>query len=98
MADEVRAPASDRPASAPPQAPESDETRAARLAAELEATQARLAAGGGETIALRVAPPHQSISYGGLTVRSDPTPVPLRHVAALETAAADAGVELIRED
>jgi hypothetical protein len=78
--------------------PGDERARVEKLSAELEKAQRDLAAAGGETVMLRVGGPHESMSYGGLTVGSEPTPVPVRHLPALETAAADAGVELIRED
>jgi hypothetical protein len=48
-------------------------------------------------IALRVEPPHTSISYGGLTVGTEFTTVPAVLVAAITEAAADAGVTITQE-
>ena len=65
-------------------------------AAELEAELARIRAGAiaGAKVLLRVEPPHSEFIHGGITVGSEPTPVPERAVGALLTAAGEAGVTL----
>jgi hypothetical protein len=68
-----------------------------RLNRELAAAQLKAAAGGGKTVRLRVGGPHSSMSYGGVTITSEFSDVPVHHQAALSQAAADAGVELIQE-
>lgn len=94
--------AEDRPAVVPvsppaPPAPAADpRSEVDRLAAQLYAAQLR-AAGVTDTATLRVEAPHESITYGGITIGREPATVPASRVPALETAAANAGVTLIRE-
>jgi hypothetical protein len=49
------------------------------------------------TVRLKVAKPHDSFTAGGITVGTDPVPVPAGAVPQLMTAAADAGVTLVEE-
>jgi hypothetical protein len=49
------------------------------------------------TVRLRVVKPHDSFAYGGITVGTDPVPVPSGAVPQLMAAAGDAGVTLTEE-
>jgi hypothetical protein len=55
------------------------------------------AAGTGEPVRMKVTGSHASLSYGGVTVGTEFTPVPANLVAAFVEAAADAGVEITQE-
>jgi hypothetical protein len=57
----------------------------------------RDAAAGQETARMRVTGPHASLHYGGLTITTEYTDVPVHMVAAMTTAAAEAGVQLEQE-
>jgi len=65
-------------------------------AAELEAELAKLRADAvrGAKVLLRVLHPHVSFTHGGITVGTEPTPVPQRSAGPLMEAAGDAGVTL----
>ena len=43
---------------------------------------------------MRVLPPHVLFTHAGVTVGTEPTPVPARLASAMADAAADAGVNL----
>lgn len=77
-----------------PAAPKDDPSaRAAELAAELAAVREQMRADdANKPVQLRVTPPHDSFTYGGITVGAEATPVPAHAVAILTGAAADAGV------
>lgn len=66
--------------------------RAAELSAELARIRAEALAGA-KTL-MKVGPPHAEFTFAGVTVGSDPTPVPEALVLPLLTAAAEAGVTL----
>lgn len=76
----------------PSAAPKDLSARAGELQAELD--QIRAEARPGEKVMLRVMPPHDSFTYGGIVVGADPTPVPVNAVARLTGAADEAGVTL----
>jgi hypothetical protein len=59
--------------------------------------QAAAAVAAGEAVRMKVEGPHDSISYGGLTVGTEYTTVPVSMVAAITEAAADAGVTITQE-
>lgn len=67
--------------------------------AQLSALLARQAVttGTGDPIRMKVTGDHSSISYGGLTVGTEFVTVPANMVAAVTTAAAEAGVTLTQE-
>jgi hypothetical protein len=65
----------------------------ARLRAELAMATAALPPEPG-TVRVRVMPPHDSFTVGGVTVGEDPTPVPAHALSQLMTAATDAGVTI----
>lgn len=67
--------------------------RVGKLRAELAVAEAALPPAPG-TVRVRVAPPHDSFSVGGVTVGPDFTPVPAGALAGLLGAAADAGVTI----
>jgi len=71
-------------------------------AAELEAELAKIRAGAvkGARVLMRIAEgsPHSAITFAGVTVGTDPTPVPAHVAPALAEAAATAGVQLIQTD
>ena len=69
------------------------------LAAKLEGELAQLRADAiaGEKAILRVLAPHSSMTFGGITVTGEPTPVPAHAVSGLQEAALNAGVELVQE-
>ena len=48
-------------------------------------------------VQMKVEPPHSGLTYGGLTVTTEFTTVPAGLVAAVTTAAAEAGVTLTQE-
>ena len=73
-----------------------DEGRIAEL--ENELGKLRAAAISGLKVLLRVGKPHDSLTYGGITITAEPTEVPARHAPAMQEAAARAGVTLIQED
>ena len=77
----------------PPAAPKDDPSA---RAAELEAELARVRAGAiaGAKVLVKVEAPHAEFSFGGVTVGTDPAPVPENLAPALLTAAAEAGVTL----
>jgi class 3 adenylate cyclase len=49
------------------------------------------------TVTLSVQPPHESFTYGGVTVGTDPTEVPASAVPGLMQSASEAGVTLTEE-
>lgn len=49
-------------------------------------------------VRLKVEGPHESLTYGGLTVGTEFTEVPRRHLASMTQAAADSGVKLTQEE
>ncbi len=51
----------------------------------------------GRTVTLRVGPPHESMTWAGITVTVLPTEVPASSMAGLYEAAGNAGVNLILE-
>jgi len=51
----------------------------------------------GRTVTLRVGPPHESMTWAGITVTGLPAEVPADRVAGLFEAAQNAGVDLILE-
>ena len=76
-----------------PVTPQEDQSgRAAELEAELAKIRADAAAGA--KVLLRVLHPHVSFTHGGITVGSEPTPVPQRALGALMESAGEAGVTL----
>ena len=82
------------PASSPPSGPLSaDEER--QLGKLLER---RAAAQRGEHVQLKVEEPHTSLTFGGVTVTTDPTPVPAARVPDFMQAAAEAGVTVTRQE
>ena len=83
----VKTPAADQPLSA-------QETA---YLGKLLARQAAAAVAAGEAVVMKVEGDHESISYGGLTVGTESTTVPVSMVAAITEAAADAGVTIIQE-
>jgi hypothetical protein len=88
-------PASVQPRQGAPAAtqPQGDlSARAAQLEKELAAVHAEAA--GGDTVTLRVVEPHAEFTYGGVTVRDRPTPVPARALGPLTEAADAAGVKI----
>lgn len=82
-----------RPGPAGPAAPADVTSRVTELEGEL----ARLRADATREahVLMQVAGAHVSFSFAGVTVGTDPTPVPEHLAAALLDAAADAGVHLI---
>jgi hypothetical protein len=64
--------------------------------AELAALEAAEPAPPG-TVKLKVELPHQSMTFGGITVGNDWTAVPAAHVQKIMTAAGDAGVTISTE-
>lgn len=73
--------------------PQEDQSgRAAELEAELDKIRAEAIRGA--KVLLRVLPPHISFTHGGITVGTEPTPVPQRALGALMTSAGEAGVKL----
>ena len=95
----------------PPQEPQPGQEEAAVTepaedqsgrAAELEAELAKIRAGAmqGARVLMRIAEgsPHSSITFAGVTVGTEPTPVPAHVAPALAEAAATAGVDLIQTD
>ena len=83
------------PAIAPAPASAAHSSRAAELAGELEKIRADVLKG--ITAVLRIAPPHSSFTYGGVTITNSPTVVAAKHVPGLQEAAANSGVTLIQE-
>jgi hypothetical protein len=78
-----------------PPAPKDQSARAADLEAELARIRADAVAGA--KVLVRVLPPHVAFTHGGITVGTDPAPVPVRAVGPLMTAAAEAGVKIAEE-
>jgi hypothetical protein len=68
--------------------------------AELEAAlrDARAAESGMDMVRMRVMPPHSELHHANVVIYSTFTPVPASLAAALESAAADAGVDLEQEE
>jgi len=84
------------PDAAPAPAPAEDPAgRAAALERELAKIRADAVAGA--KVLLRVLAPHSAFTHAGVTVGTEPTPVPARLAPAITEAAADAGVELRQE-
>ena len=65
--------------------------------AALQSRQDQAAVDAGEAVRMKVEGSHASITYGGLTVTTEPTTVPASMAAALTEAAADAGVTITQE-
>ena len=84
-----------QPAQAPPTGALSSQEDAylARLLARRDAA----AVAAGEAVRMKVEGGHESLTYGGLTVGTEFTNVPVSMVAALVEAAADAGVTITQE-
>lgn len=80
----------------PPAAEKDPAARAAELEAELAKIRADAMAGA--KVLVRVGEPHVLFTHGGITVGTDPAPVPERALSALLTAAAEAGVTLIETE
>lgn len=59
--------------------------------------QAAAAVASGEAVRMKVEEPHESLTYGGVTVGTEFTTVPSSMAAALVEAAADAGVTITQE-
>jgi len=55
------------------------------------------ATAGANAVQLRVEPPHSAITYGGLTVTTEPTTVPGDLAAGIVSAAGEAGVTITQE-
>ena len=93
--------APERPQAA--QAPAPATPRTGRLSAAEEAELGQLlarrdaAAAGADPASLKVEPPHQSFTFGGVTVASEYTSVPASMAAAVTGAAAEAGVKITQE-
>jgi hypothetical protein len=85
------APAGKQPPAAA--APDAARERVGKLRAQLAEAEAALPAEPG-TVRLRVTEPHDSFTVGGVSVGTDPTPVPAHAVPQLMTAAGEAGVTL----
>jgi hypothetical protein len=82
-------------AAMPAAAPKDPSSRAAQLVDELAKIRAE-AIGGAKTL-LRVLAPHSAFTHGGITVGTEPTPVPAHAVPRLMEAAGEAGVNLAEE-
>ena len=82
-------------AKAPATGPLSDQEQA--YLGRLLARQA-VAAGTGVPVQMKVEGGHASISYGGITVGTEYTTVPASMVAAVMTAAAEAGVKITTQE
>jgi len=80
-----------KPATGPLSAAEQDQLTT------LQARQAAAAVAAGEAVVMKVGGGHESITYGGVTVTTEPTTVPAGMAAALVEAAADAGVTITQE-
>ena len=93
MTEQPAAPAKQQAAPAPDQ-PLSAQEEA--YLGKLLARQAAAAAQEG-SVRMKVEGDHESISYGGLTVGAEFTPVPAQLVAPLIEAATDAGVTITQE-
>lgn len=78
---------------------EQDGGEDAALERQILALQARRAqlAGAGEPVRLKVEEPHSALTYGGITVGRDWTPVPGQHVPAITEQAREAGVTITQE-
>ena len=86
--------AAQAPAGRQPPVPQaSPQERVAALRAQLAEAEAALPPVPG-TARVRVMPPHDSFTRGGVTVGRDYTPVPAGALTQLMTAAADAGVTI----
>jgi hypothetical protein len=83
------------PAARPATGPLSDQEQAylARLTARRDAALVDA----GAAVRMKVEGDHESLTYGGVTVGSEFTTVPVSMVAALVEAAADAGVTITQE-
>lgn len=86
-------PASPPPGKAPAVPPDAARERVGKLRAQLLEAEAALPVEPG-TVRLRVTKPHDSFTAGGVTVGTDPTPVPGHAVPQLMTAADEAGVTI----
>lgn len=91
MTEQPAAPAVKQPPAPSPQ--DTARERVEKLRAELAMAEAALPAPAG-TVRVRVAPPHDSFTLGGVTVGPDFTPVPAGALTRMMSAAADAGVTL----
>jgi hypothetical protein len=78
-----------------PAAAKDPSSRAAQLVDELAKIRGE-AIGGVKTL-LKVLAPHSSFTHGGITVGTEPTPVPAQAVPRLMEAAGEAGVNLAEE-
>ena len=83
---------------APPPAPADQSGRAAELEAELAKLRAEAVAGGKVLMQIAKGSPYIAITFAGVTVGTDPTPVPAHVAPALAEAAATAGVQLIQTE
>jgi hypothetical protein len=82
------------PAAKPaPAVPPSPQQRVDGLRAQLAEAEAALPPVPG-TVLLQVMPPHDSFTYGGITVGKDPTRVPAGALTRLMSAAAGARVQI----
>lgn len=84
----------------PAKAPAADQPLSAQETAYLGKLLARrdaAAVAAGEAVVMKVEGGHESITYGGLTVGTESTTVPVSMAAAITEAAADAGVTIIQE-
>jgi hypothetical protein len=97
------APAAAPPAPAAPPAAPAAEAEAGPLTPEEETLlgellEKRAAGAAGEgAIRMKVEPPHAALTHGGITIGTEFTTVPGPMVAAMTTAAADAGVKITQE-
>jgi hypothetical protein len=85
--------AAQAPAGRQPAPPPSPQDRVAALRAQLAEAEAALPPVPG-TARVRVMPPHDSFTVGGVTVGAAPTAVPAAALTRLMSAAADAGVTI----
>jgi hypothetical protein len=70
-----------------------------RELSRLQAKAQRAAAGSDKTLVrMRVEEPHDSLSFGGFTLGRDYQTVPSHLAGSLQSAAAEAGVNLTQED
>jgi hypothetical protein len=81
-----------------PEAAEDQSGRAAELEAELAKIRDSAIQGARVLMQIVKGSPHSSITFAGVTVGTDPTPVPAHVAPALAEAAATAGVQLIQTE
>ena len=89
----------EQPAAAQQAGPAPDQPLNAQEQAYLGKLLSRQAAAAAQegSVLMKVEGEHESLTYGGVTVGTDPTPVPAPLVAPLLEAAADAGVTITQE-